>query len=633
MTDHVFGVESNRFDPWTTQFLISRTESFVKLIPSEAPPTVFVCVVVLVLNTLPLLLALRSRGHTVLVIPKTSTTNHANLTLFFKCDMRIYKMDSGALDMAVPCLQGLSRGVKERLIAADAKEISDVCEAILQIRGGAEHVAILDVGGYFHQALWPLQGQLRVCNLSLSVVVEDTENGHMKYSSCNALPPVQVLSVARSVCKEAEDEAVGNSIVVATDTAIRDQWNMCLHQHELVQSRIAVIGFGKIGRGIVQTLVRYGCRGIIVIEKNPQLISRVIVDYPSSSLVTPLCHNFSEVGEVPHPIRSCLEQVKLVFSATGSRALGARHLELLRDLCALSACTSRDDEFGFDFGELERLPKQRRLQPYRIAGKTLYFTDDGNAPNMACGWGVNNCTIAYVQQAIVITAFAVIVRAPEQVTLNVRDIGSFDASIEEQVMMAALQPPDSSVLAPVAAGGVDPPLDGSSSRNVEIKARVADVAALETAAARLSGSDGIVLHQHDVFFQSPSGRLKLRVVNGTGQLIYYERADDARPKLSTFSIAPCPNYGAVRVTLGLAFGELSEVKKKRKLFLVGQTRVHVDMVEGLGGFVELEVCMNEGQSVLDAQAVAWEILKNLGISEADLVEGAYTDLLRQQSRL
>jgi predicted adenylyl cyclase CyaB len=166
-------------------------------------------------------------------------------------------------------------------------------------------------------------------------------------------------------------------------------------------------------------------------------------------------------------------------------------------------------------------------------------------------------------------------------------------------------------------------------QNVEIKAVVRDLAGLEAIAATLADSGaGELLQQHDIFFPSARGRLKMRMVNGAGQLIYYERADEAGPKTSTFEIAPVADFGAMRTTLLAALGgALGEVKKRRMLYLVGQTRVHVDRVEGLGDYMELEVCLAEGQSEAAGMAIAHELKDKLGVAEADLMTGAYTDML------
>ena len=42
--------------------------------------------------------------------------------------------------------------------------------------------------------------------------------------------------------------------------------------------------------------------------------------------------------------------------------------------------------------------------------------------------------------------------------------------------------------------------------------------------------------------------------------------------------------------LSLALDVRGVVKKTRYLYMVGQTRVHVDQVDNLGDFMELEVC-------------------------------------------
>ncbi|MEW6405591.1 MAG: class IV adenylate cyclase, partial [Chloroflexota bacterium] len=74
------------------------------------------------------------------------------------------------------------------------------------------------------------------------------------------------------------------------------------------------------------------------------------------------------------------------------------------------------------------------------------------------------------------------------------------------------------------------------------------------------------------------------------------------------------------------------VKKTRYLYMVGQTRVHLDDVEGLGQFLELEVVMRDGQPDAEGQAIAADLMKKLGVPESDLLEGAYMDLLETNSR-
>jgi predicted adenylyl cyclase CyaB len=69
------------------------------------------------------------------------------------------------------------------------------------------------------------------------------------------------------------------------------------------------------------------------------------------------------------------------------------------------------------------------------------------------------------------------------------------------------------------------------------------------------------------------------------------------------------------------------VRKKRHLYLVGQTRVHLDEVEGLGEFMELEVVLRPGQSDSEGQSITQDLMILLGVRQEDLLEGAYMDLL------
>jgi predicted adenylyl cyclase CyaB len=170
-------------------------------------------------------------------------------------------------------------------------------------------------------------------------------------------------------------------------------------------------------------------------------------------------------------------------------------------------------------------------------------------------------------------------------------------------------------------------------RNIEIKARIDRVEALEGRVAALADRGPIVIAQDDTFFACERGRLKLRALSADeGQLIFYRRPDEAGPKESHFVIAPTASPDTLRQALSLAYGRAGRVRKHRTLYLVGRTRVHLDRVEGLGDFLELEVVLVEGEPAASGVAEAQALMAVLGIAPAQLVEGAYVDLLAGQGR-
>jgi predicted adenylyl cyclase CyaB len=166
--------------------------------------------------------------------------------------------------------------------------------------------------------------------------------------------------------------------------------------------------------------------------------------------------------------------------------------------------------------------------------------------------------------------------------------------------------------------------------NIEIKARVQDLSGLMAKAESLSDTPVQVIPQEDTFFNIPTGRLKLReLAVDHAQLVWYARADDTGPKRSDYQIYETGNPRQLKSTLALALGVRGVVKKIRYLYLAGQTRIHFDEVEGLGHFVELEVVMRPGQSDAEGQAVAEDLMNKLGIVPADLLEGAYMDMIEK----
>jgi len=165
-------------------------------------------------------------------------------------------------------------------------------------------------------------------------------------------------------------------------------------------------------------------------------------------------------------------------------------------------------------------------------------------------------------------------------------------------------------------------------RNVEIKARVPDLAAIRAKALALALHPSETVHQKDTFFETPQGRLKVREFpDGSGELIAYERADHTGPKVSTYERMSCSDARALVRTLTAVLQTRGTVVKRREVVLVGRTRVHLDEVDNLGSFVELEIVMAADEPVEDGVREARELLRALEIPLDALVSGAYVDLL------
>lgn len=170
-------------------------------------------------------------------------------------------------------------------------------------------------------------------------------------------------------------------------------------------------------------------------------------------------------------------------------------------------------------------------------------------------------------------------------------------------------------------------------RNIEIKARIASVDDLLPRAQALAGGAAPqLIEQDDSFFQVPQGRLKLRqFADGSAELIHYQRADTAESKASDYVRVPAPDPAVLREALARACGLQGRVRKQRWLLLAGQTRIHLDRVQGLGDFMELEVVLRPGQTDEEGAVTAEALMRALGLEGAERLAGSYLDLLARQA--
>jgi predicted adenylyl cyclase CyaB len=168
-------------------------------------------------------------------------------------------------------------------------------------------------------------------------------------------------------------------------------------------------------------------------------------------------------------------------------------------------------------------------------------------------------------------------------------------------------------------------------RNLERKARLADLPAAHAALRALGAREEGIQRQSDVYFQVPHGRLKLRVIDDReAVLIWYQRPDCAAARLSHYRLVPIADAVGLRAALTGALGVRCEVHKCREVWHWHNVRIHLDEVEGLGTFVEFEAVLGRD----DDEATAHERLRRLGVllglRSEDELAGSYADLLLRE---
>ena len=165
-------------------------------------------------------------------------------------------------------------------------------------------------------------------------------------------------------------------------------------------------------------------------------------------------------------------------------------------------------------------------------------------------------------------------------------------------------------------------------RNIEIKARLHSVDDIAAQAAGIATAGPTEIHQDDTFFRCDAGRLKLRTFSAqAGELIFYQRANATGPKECFYVRTPTASPDSLRECLTLAYGQAGRLLKHRTLYLVGRTRIHLDRVEGLGHFMELEVVLTDNESTETGIQEAHALMVRLGVEPSQLIEAAYVDLL------
>ena len=168
-------------------------------------------------------------------------------------------------------------------------------------------------------------------------------------------------------------------------------------------------------------------------------------------------------------------------------------------------------------------------------------------------------------------------------------------------------------------------------RCLVIKAQVEDISTVIERARAIAEQGPLEIFLEDSDFDCPEGKVKLRSFSSAGtKAIFFESKDTAMAKESRYGIMPTSDpYGMINTMLE-RYAVLGQVRKERTLFQVGNARIHLDDVEGLGPFfVEIEVVLKEDETVEQGAATVALLMKRLGVRKKDLVRESYIDLLGQ----
>lgn len=164
--------------------------------------------------------------------------------------------------------------------------------------------------------------------------------------------------------------------------------------------------------------------------------------------------------------------------------------------------------------------------------------------------------------------------------------------------------------------------------NIEIKARTKQSAMIRdyllSHDAESRGTD----MQTDTYFNVNQGRLKLREGNIENNLIFYQRADQAGPKQSNFSLLPAADPVILKSILTQALGIKVVVAKKREIYFINNVKFHLDSLEGLGEFVEIEASNRYAPVSVDELRQQCDFyMQAFGIAAEDLLTQSYSDML------
>ena len=162
-------------------------------------------------------------------------------------------------------------------------------------------------------------------------------------------------------------------------------------------------------------------------------------------------------------------------------------------------------------------------------------------------------------------------------------------------------------------------------KNYEIKCKITDIAKFRKIIRNESSYLYSKETQTDIYYKVKKGRLKLRIINNeSASLIYYERSDKAKIRTSNYIISRTNDFKQLDDILRSQFNQLTVVSKVRDIFIKDNIRIHLDRVNELGDFLEIEIIYKELSS---AKKQMENLIKILNLNKSEFIKHSYSDML------
>lgn len=161
-------------------------------------------------------------------------------------------------------------------------------------------------------------------------------------------------------------------------------------------------------------------------------------------------------------------------------------------------------------------------------------------------------------------------------------------------------------------------------QNLEVKIKLKSFNEIKTRLNKIGADFAGTLNQKDIYYKNSGGLLKLRIENGTGSLIHYNRNENSKNRWSDYSLLKL-NDGNAEKFFNKAFKVEIIVEKKRLLYMYKNTRIHLDKIKRLGNYLELETLVLNGQT--DARNRFKELVALLNLDMKSQIRKSNRDLM------